>query len=250
MTGHRQEAAGISTLEPVAERNRPDGDAGQSPPVAGALRSPLPEQVTNRLRDMIVQNELLPGQRIRERSIAAELNVSRTPLRSALQILAGEGLVELLPNRGAVVADPSPERVREMLAVQGVLEEFAGSLFCANATDGDIAEIRALHYEMLAAFERRERLPYFKLNQRIHRTIIQVAGNAALDEVHQTLSARLFRFRYQPNLKIAQWESAVAEHEEILDAVVSRDGPRLGRVLREHLQNTWAKLEAVLLATD
>jgi DNA-binding GntR family transcriptional regulator len=158
--------------------------------------------------------------------------------------------VELLPNRGAVVANPNPEKVRELLEVQGVLEDFAGQLFCANATDADIAEIRALHYEMLAAFARRERLPYFKLNQRIHRQIAQVSGNSALNEMHEMLSARLFRFRYQPNLQIDLWESAVQEHERILDAVESRDGVRLGRVLREHLQTTWAKLEKILSPTD
>jgi DNA-binding GntR family transcriptional regulator len=205
----------------------------------------LPEQVTNRLRDMIVQNELLPGERIPERSIAAQLNVSRTPLRSALQTLAAEGLVELLPNRGAVVADPSHEKVREMLEVQGTLEEFAGRLFCANASDNDIAEIKALHHEMLAAFARRERLIYFKLNQRIHRHIVGATGNSALDEMHGLLSARLFRFRYQPNLRLDRWEGAVQEHERILDAVVARDGPRLGRVLHEHLETTWAKLDAI-----
>lgn len=217
-----------------------DGSLGAAP------RPLLPEQVTNRLRDMIVQNELVPGERIPERSIAAQLNVSRTPLRSALQVLAAEGLIELLPNRGAIVADPGPERVREMLEVQGVLEEFAGLLFCANASDADVAEIRALHYEMLAAYARRERLAYFKLNQRIHRQIVRATGNSALDEMHELLSARLFRFRYQPNLRLDLWESAVQEHEQILDAVVSRDGPRLGRVLREHLKTTWIKLDKML----
>jgi DNA-binding GntR family transcriptional regulator len=245
MNGQRRNAGANTTVREAGDR-APHQD--REP--AAAPRPSLPEQVINRLRDMIVQNELLPGERIPERSIAAQLNVSRTPLRSALQVLAGEGLVELLPNRGAVVANPNPEKVRELLEVQGVLEDFAGQLFCANATDADIAEIRALHYEMLAAFARRERLPYFKLNQRIHRQIAQVSGNSALNEMHEMLSARLFRFRYQPNLQIDLWESAVQEHERILDAVESRDGVRLGRVLREHLQTTWAKLEKILSPTD
>ncbi len=219
-------------------------------PSAASPRPLLPEQVTNRLRDMIVQNELLPGQPIRERAIATRLNVSRTPLRSALQTLAAEGLVEMSPNRGAVVANPSLDAVREMLEVQGVLEEHAGRLFCARATDADIAEIRALHFEMLAAFERRDRLVYFKLNQRIHRQLVRATGNSALDEMHGLLSARLFRFRYQPNLRLDRWEGAVQEHEQILAAVVSRDGTRLGRVLREHLATTWAKLEAIFNEND
>ena len=212
----------------------------------GASRAALPEQVANHLRDMIVENQFKPGERIRERAIAAELNVSRTPMRDALKVLATEGLVELLPNRGAIVANPGAEDVREMLEVQGVLEEHAGHLFCANAADSDIGEIRALHFEMLAAFERRERLTYFKLNQRIHRKIIEVAGNNALDGVHKMLSARLFRFRYQPNLDVELWKSAIEEHEGILAAVVERNGTALGASLRAHIKSTWEKLSKVM----
>jgi DNA-binding GntR family transcriptional regulator len=215
-------------------------------PIQSIQRSTLPEQVANSLRDMIVENRFAPGERIRERAISAELEVSRTPLREALQVLAAEGLVELLPNRGAVVASPSKDDVREMLEVQSVLEEHAGQLFCASATEEDIGEIKALHFEMLAAFERRERLAYFKLNQRIHRKIIEVAGNDALNGIHEMLSARLFRFRYQPNLKIEHWRSAIQEHEEILKAAVDRNSDLLGRVLRSHLDTTWEKLSKVM----
>ena len=212
------------------------------------VRSSLPEQVANRLRDMIVQNELLPGDRIRERTISTALNVSRTPLREALQVLAAEGLVDLLPNRGAVVADPSPDIVRQMLEVQAMLEWHAGRSFCANAGDEAVAEVRALHYEMLAAYSRRDRLAYFKLNQRIHRAIIENAGNVVLSEMHGMLSARLYRFRYQPNLKPEHWESAVAEHDRILCAVEARDAEELGAALSEHLQTTWRKLSAMMTA--
>jgi len=237
--GHDEnELDGIMTSDSAAKKKPSEKDVG--------ARAALPEQVANRLRDMIVENQLPPGERIRERKISAELNVSRTPLREALKVLAAEGLVELLPNRGAVVAAPGAEDVREMLEVQGVLEEHAGHLFGANATDADISEIHALHFEMLAAFERRERLTYFKLNQRIHRKIIEVAGNGALNGVHEMLSARLFRFRYQPNLNVELWQSAIEEHEEILKAVVERDGPNLGRILRAHLKTTWEKLSKVM----
>ncbi len=239
--------------EPVTAGMAADADVTRPAvrrPAIGIARSSLPEQVAGRLRDMIVQNDLAPGERIRERAISAELNVSRTPLREALQVLAAEGLVELLPNRGAIVAKPSPGEVREMLEVQGVLEEFAGQLFCANASEKDIAEIRALHFEMMAAYSRRERLQYFKLNQRIHRMIVELAGNRALLGMYTTLSARLYRFRYQPNLKPEHWKSAVAEHEQILASVEAKDGARLGRVLKAHLQTTWAKLSSLLSESE
>lgn len=256
MAGKMNQADGVESTEEEADTKptgRSKGDPGQNlAEVPGTRRfvaisrSSLPEQVAGRLRDMIVQNELLPGERIRERTISAELNVSRTPLREALQVLAAEGLVELLPNRGAIVANPNLKDVKEMIEVQGVLEEYAGQLFCANATEDDVAEIRALHDDMLAAHDRHERLAYFKLNQRIHRKLVEVAGNNTLDGIHELLSARLYRFRYQPNLQIDLWQTAIEEHEQILAAVIARDGPRLGRALRDHLETTWKKLSGFL----
>jgi DNA-binding transcriptional regulator YhcF (GntR family) len=108
---------------------------------------------------MIVQDLLPPGARIRKRTLAKQLEVSRTLLREALKVLATEGLVELLPNRGALVADPSPIEIRDMLQVLGVLEAVAGELACSAASAEEIAEIKALHYEMLAAFARNDRRP-------------------------------------------------------------------------------------------
>lgn len=211
----------------------------------GIQRNLLPEVVADHLRDMIVENVLLPGTRIRERTITEVLKVSRTPLREALRMLAAEGLVELLPNRGAVVANPTLEEVHEMLQVQTQLEDLAAYQFCERASDADIDAIRALHHEMLVHFYRGERLPYYKINQRIHRRIIEAAGNNTLATMHGILNARLYRFRYQPNLQRDHWQTAIDEHEEILHAVESRNGDRLRDVLKAHLASTWEKILAV-----
>ena len=216
------------------------------PPIEnGIQRNLLPEVVADRLRDMILENVLPPGIRIRERTITEMLRVSRTPLREALRILAGEGLVELLPNRGAVVANPTLEEVHEMLQVQAQLEDLAAYQFCERASDADIDAIRALHHEMLVHFYRKERLSYYKINHRIHRRIIEAAGNSTLSTMHGILNARLYRFRYQPNLQHDHWQAAIDEHEKILHAVEARDGDRLSAALRTHLANTWDKIVAV-----
>jgi len=222
------------------------GDTFGEPTGLAIQRALLPQIIAERLRDMIVQNELPPGSRIRERTIAEKLSVSRTPLREALKALASEGLVELLPNRGAVVADPGLDEVREMLEVQRELEGFAAALFCATAREGDIAEIRALHYEMLAAYSRGDRLNYFKLNQAIHRKIVEVGHNRTLNGIYANLAARLYRFRFQPNLLPRHWKTAVEEHEEILSAVQARDSERLIKALKGHIDSTIGKLAAVL----
>lgn len=206
------------------------------------LRLPLTDQVAAAIRDMIVQDQLEPGQRVRERELSERLRVSRTPLREALKILAVEGLVELLPNRGAVVANPGQDEIHDRLELLGVLESLGGELAATRASDTEIAEVRALHFEMLAAFSRQDRLSYFKLNQRIHRAIILSSRNKALIEEHARLNAQVYRIRYRSNLHNRKWSSAIEEHTEILQALEARDGARLAKLLRDHLGSTWRKV--------
>jgi DNA-binding GntR family transcriptional regulator len=193
--------------------------------------------VVDRLRDMIVQGDLAPGAKLNERVLGAALGTSRTPLREALKYLASEGLVGLLPNRGAIVAPLDRDRVKQMLAVMGALEALAGELACRNASDADINEIRALHFQMLAHHARRELAEYFRLNQQIHLKIVDAGGNAPLAEVYRSLNAHVRRARYMANLSHERWDKAVREHEEILDALSRRDGVTLQRMLRDHLAN-------------
>jgi DNA-binding GntR family transcriptional regulator len=202
----------------------------------------LSEQIANRLRDMIIQNQMSPGDRIREREICKELQVSRTPLREALHKLASECLIDLIPNCGAVISSPSGEEIADMLQVLGVLEAFAGERACELITQEEISEIKALHYEMLAAFSRGDRLQYFKLNQRIHLALVKAARSETLLVLHSRLNARLYRIRYQSNLKNEQWGGAVEEHDTIMAALEERDAYKLSHILRQHLRSTWEKI--------
>src|SRR4249920_3103655 len=114
------------------------------------VRRPLHEEATDRLRDLIIQGRLAAGARLNERLLTAQLGVSRTPLREALKVLATEGMVELLPNRGAIVSAMDPVRLAETLAVMSALEALAVELARVAATEAQVNEIRALHFEMLA----------------------------------------------------------------------------------------------------
>lgn len=197
----------------------------------------LHETVIDQLRDLIVQGELAPETKLNERVLAEKLGTSRTPLREAIKFLASEGLVELLPNRGAVVAPLKPEKMKEVFVVLGALEALAGDLACRNATEADIAEIRGLHYHMLAHHARGELAQYFRYNQQIHIKFMECAGNATLAQVYRGLNAHVKRARYMANLSRERWDKAVKEHEDMLDALVKRDGVRLQTLLRDHLAN-------------
>jgi len=197
----------------------------------------LHETVIDRLRDMIVQGELAPETKLNERVLAEQLGISRTPLREAIKYLASEGLVELLPNRGAVVAPLKAGKVKEVFTVLGTLEALAGELVCRNATDADIAEIRALHYQMVAHHARGELAQYFRYNQQIHIRLVECAGNATLAQIYRSLNAHVRRARYMANLSRDRWDKAVKEHEEIIEALGNRDSARLQAMLRDHLAN-------------
>lgn len=207
------------------------------------IRRPLHEEAADRLRDLIIQGRLAAGTRLNERLLTAQLGLSRTPLREAFKVLATEGLVELLPNRGAIVSQVDPVRLSETLAVMGALEALAGELACLHATEAQLNEIRALHYEMLAYHARGDLAGYFKFNQAIHLKIVKYAGNAVLYNAYRQLNGNVRRARYMANLSKERWDAAVREHEEILAALGARDLRRIKALLSDHLAN---KLSSVL----
>jgi DNA-binding GntR family transcriptional regulator len=209
------------------------------PPI---IRRPLHEEAVDRLRDLIVQGDLAPGQRLNERLLSGKLAISRTPLREAIKLLATEGLVELLPNRGAVVASMDTARLAETLQVMGALEGLAGELACRRSTPEQIAEIRGLHNEMLGMHARGDLAGYFRYNQAIHLKIVEASGNPVLANTYRHLNVNVRRARYMANLSKERWDAAVREHEEILRALAARDVARLKRLLRDHLANKMASV--------
>lgn len=206
----------------------------------------LHESVVGRLRDAIVEGDLMPGARLNERELSARYQVSRTPLREAFKVLASEGLVDLLPNRGARVAALSAQDVTDMFEVMGALEALAGSLAAARIGDAEISEIGALHYRMQAHWQRRELAGYFRLNQQIHEAIIDAARNAVLKATYQGLSGRIRRARYVAAMSEAEWAAAMAEHAAIFAALQARDGAGLAALLTGHLKHKADVVQASL----
>lgn len=208
-------------------------------------RQGLSSAVTARLRAMIVEGVLAPGTRLNERVLCEQLAVSRTPLRESFKTLAVEGLVDLLPNRGAVVAQLSEQDIRDTFEVMGALEGLSGQLACERISDEEIAEIRALQFEMLAAHARQDLPSYYRINHVIHDRINAAAGNAVLTATYQQMNARIQSLRFRSNFKKEKWDAAVREHSEMLAALERRDGAALRDILQQHLMN---KRSAVLEA--
>lgn len=200
-------------------------------------RAALHEQVAQRLRLMLVEGRIAPGAKLNERELSELLNVSRTPLREAIKMLAAEGLVELLPNRGAVAVSLTEADVLNTFEVMAGLEAQSGELAAQRITAEELAEIQAMHFEMMAAYTRRDLSGYYALNARIHSAISAAAKNPVLEAVYKQVNARLQALRFRSNQDGEKWKRAVEEHEKMVEALAARDGAAMREVLLTHLRN-------------
>jgi len=200
-------------------------------------RAALHEQVAHRLRQMLVENRILPGAKLNERELSEVLNVSRTPLREAIKMLAAEGLVELLPNRGAIAVELTEADVLNTFEVMAGLEAQSGELAAERITEAELAEIKAMHFEMLAAYTRRDLPNYYRLNAAIHNAINAAAKNPVLASTYAQVNARLQALRFRSNQDEEKWKAAAKEHEQMIEALAARDAAAMRRVLLAHLAN-------------
>lgn len=210
--------------------------------IAPIARRTLHDEVAARLRDMVIEGQLAPGQRVNEVALGQLLGVSRTPLREAIKTLASEGLLEVIPARGAVVRTLTLKDYADSLAVLKALEQLAARKVCAEAPDEALAELAAIHAALMERYAARDRLPYFKLNQEFHSALARHSGNAVLAALHTQLQSQMRRIRFVGHEGPEKWAAAVAEHEEMVAALKRRDGEALAAIVARHLD---AALERV-----
>ena len=200
-------------------------------------RKSLHSEVTDRIRQLIVESHLQPGQRVPELEISRDLGVSRTPIREALKVLAAEGLVELLPLRGAMVKTFSIKDATDMLALMAVLEIFAADKAC-KADQKRVDQVLALQARMSLLHAKGKRSEYFEVNQQIHDAIVAMADNESLSLVHSALSKRMRSLRFSGNSTPDNWRNALKEHEEIAAALQQRDTKKIKKAVGLHFKNT------------
>ena len=210
---------------------------GMTAEVISIPRAALHEQVAQRLRQMLVEGRIAPGAKLNERELSELLAVSRTPLREAIKMLAAEGLVELLPHRGAIAVALSEADVLNTFEVMAGLEGMTGELAAQRITPQELAEIQAMQFEMMATYTRRDLSAYYQLNSRIHGAISAAAKNPVLAQVYAQVNARLQALRFRSNQDGEKWKRAVKEHEKMIEALSARDGAAMRDVLMQHLCN-------------
>jgi len=210
----------------------------------------LHDQVAVRLRTMLVEGHIAPGAKLNERELCEQLRVSRTPLREAIKLLAAEGLVDLLPNRGAVAVKLGEADVLHAFEVLAGLEGMSGELAAQRITDDELAEVRAKHYEMLACHARGDLSGYYRLNALIHAAINSAAKNPVLSKTYRDVNARVQSLRFRTNQNAAKWKLAVKEHEQMLAALEAHDAAGLRQLLVDHLHHKRDSVLALLRAGE
>jgi DNA-binding GntR family transcriptional regulator len=213
-------------------------------------RVALHDQVVARLRTLLIEGHIAPGAKLNERELSALLRVSRTPLREAIKLLASEGMVDLLPNRGAVAVKLTETDILNTFEVLAGLEAMSGELAAERMSEEALVEVRAMHFEMLASFTRRDLSNYYRLNALIHAAINRAAGNPVLIGTYQSINARVQALRFRTNQNEAKWSRAMQEHEVMIQALQARDGAAMRQVMVKHLLNKRDTIIDLLRAGD
>ncbi len=197
---------------------------------------PLRIKVLDALRELIVDRTLRPGQHLIETDLAERLQVSRGPVREALQALANEGWVGLRPGRGAFVHEASPQEVHEVFAVRTALESEAARLAAAHISADDIATMRECCARGRAAVRADDAREVAAENSAFHLQVARSSGIGLLYGHIASLDQRV-RWLYQPLVGrrgLASWD----EHDQLIEALEHHDGERAAAVMRAHTART------------
>jgi DNA-binding GntR family transcriptional regulator len=185
------------------------------------------------LKKQIIEVELRPGQRLVERDLADELKVSRIPLREALRLLAAEGLVVLVPHRGALVSPFTPADVRDLFDVRENLEVLAARLAAERADAQGLVRLTRCLESARTATESGDKAEIAAANARFHAEIVTLSDNALLETMMRPLNARMeWLFRLTADRDPHQ---QCAEHTELYEAIAAADPARTAEFALRHV---------------
>ena len=189
---------------------------------------PLRDVVFNTLRQAILRGEMEPGERLMEIQLANKLGVSRTPIREAIRKLELEGLVIMIPRKGAEVAHITVKDMRDVLEVRSALEELAATLACKNVTPEHIEELKTANRVFEAAIVSKDVVAIVNADVAFHQRLIQLVNS---------LSEQMYRYRLE-YVKDARTHSIlISEHNDIIRQLADKDVEKAKVIVRQHITN-------------
>jgi DNA-binding GntR family transcriptional regulator len=208
--------------------------------------SPLSQQAYQRLRDKIVMLHLAPGAPLNEAALMAELQLGRTPIREAVQRLAGEGLITLRPRRGAFVANLSITDLQQIFEVRRMIEGYAAALAAERATAADCTALRAALAQLSSSESNGDTHLYMEIDRQFHRALARSAHNKYLETTLSRLYNLNLRLWFLALAKIGPMREAIEELQRVIDAIEHRDGPAAESAICDHITGFQERIRAIL----
>lgn len=197
---------------------------------------PLRDVVFNTLRQAIITGEFAPGERLMEIALADRLGVSRTPVREAIRKLELEGLVVMIPRKGAEVAKITEKSLKEVLEVRTVLEELAAGLACERITEEGKRELMETHKAFVEAIEKKEIKEIADKDEDFHNQIFACTENDRLVQIINNLKEQMYRYRMEYLKETNCHDDLIEEHNEILDAILNNKQEKAKEIMHEHIK--------------
>lgn len=204
---------------------------------------PLRDVVFQTLRKAIITGEFAPGERLTEISLADMLGVSRTPVREAIRKLELEGLVIMIPRKGAQVAKITEKSLRDVIEVRTVLEEFAASLACERITKEGQKTLEDLHDKFVQSVSTNDILEIAEKDEQFHDGIFRATNNDRLVTIINNLREQFYRYRLEYVKDISSRSTLITEHKKLMEAIFAGDSTQARQLMREHLLH---QLDAVI----
>lgn len=198
---------------------------------------PLRDVVFNTLRQAILKGELEPGERLMEIQLAERLGVSRTPIREAIRKLELEGLVLMIPRKGAEVAKISEKSLRDVLEVRRSLEELAIELACSRMTEEDVLDLEQAQETFRAAVRQGDAMTIAESDEHFHDIIYNGTGNSRLVQILNNLREQMYRYRLEYIKDADKRQILLVEHDQIFKAIRDRHVAEAKAAAREHIDN-------------
>ena len=198
---------------------------------------PLRDVVFNTLRQAILTGEMEPGERLMEIQLANKLGVSRTPIREAIRKLELEGLVIMIPRKGAEVAHITVKDMRDVLEVRSALEELAATLACKNVTAEHIEELKTANRVFEAAIVSKDVVAIVNADVAFHNIIYSMTDNQRLIQIINNLSEQMYRYRLEYVKDARSHSILISEHADIINRIASRDEEGAKEVISQHIGN-------------
>lgn len=198
---------------------------------------PLRDIVFNTLRKAILKGELAPGERLMEKQLAEKMGVSRTPIREAIRKLELEGLVIMVPRKGAEVAMTTEQDIKDVLEVRAALESLAVKLACQRMNEQDMNDLLAVNDAFMGAARRNDVETVIKKDVEFHDTIYGATNNKKLTGMIINLQEQIYRFRAEYIRQMDDFSNLMEEHEAIVNAIINKNSAEAQEIATKHIEN-------------